>query len=698
MRLFNRFAAAPSLPRQRGTTGPAPHLQICAHTDDDLYFMTPDLLQSVEAGVPIVSVYLTTGEADGINLAMDDPARKTAVPDFAGYTAARQHGIRAAYAAMVTGSRRAPWQRSTLKVRDGVTAEISTLGENRVVLIFLNLRTGHGAAGSSIIGLWRETSADLATLRPTDSPIPAKSDGRRMTRSAVIDTLADLLKHYAPSVVRIMNPDPDRTAIDQKTGEITYADNPDHTATAFFAMAALDVYERTEPEQPPAVESYLGYCNKLRPNNLSAQQAARKFSYLSVYGGEDGHDCERPPGLCGDRPLGNRAYNRFYGQSTSYRWQPSTSWLQQRADGRLTAFGVRGGRPVMWTQDRPGGESWSGPEPLGQWPAAEGRCLSRLDAVRDASGRIHVIAVRARVGAAPERQQRDLMHVVQDAHTGAFGAWTDLQSPYSTAAQHEPRRRALGMPIVAVTGNHVRVVIRNFGGGLSTRLLTEDGWQPWDDLQGGALEGAAAVTLRRGTVEFYATSRMIGMGMLRWHQRTPGGAFERDYGTQLARPAAPVTLVEQSDGSLLMFSRQPGTGWVLANRQDGQGGIWDTQPEIADTTPGFGPLAHAVLPTGEAALVQRSDDHGLTLSIQPLDGSPLTHEWTPLGGSPFLHAPSAALDAAGNLVVAHLDAQARLNTLTLPAATGYRPSQTPTWSPHPTTDREPDRTTAPVRA
>lgn len=696
MRLFNRFTAA-SVPHQRGSAGPAPHFQVCAHTDDDLYFMTPDLLQSIEAGVPMVSVYLTTGEADGINLAMDDPARKTAVPDFAGYTAARQHGIRAAYASMVTGSRRATWQRSTLKVRDGVTAEISTLGD-RVTLIFLNLRTGHGANGDSIIGLWKKTSADLATLRPTDSPIPAKSDGRRMTRDAVVGTLTDLLQRYAPSVVRIMNPDPERTAVDAQTGEVTYADNPDHTATAFFSLAALDAYERTGPEPRPAVESYIGYCNKLRPNNLSAQQAAKKFSYLTVYGGEDGHECEKAPGLCGDRPLGNRSYNRFYGQSTSYRWQPSTSWLQLRADGRLTAFAVRGGRPVMWSQDQPGGETWSGPEPLGQWPGDDGRCLSRLDAVRDASGRIHVIAVRARFGAAPEQQQRDLMHVRQDAATGAFGAWTDLRSPYSEAAQHEPRRRSLGMPIVAVSGNTVHVVIRNFGGGLSTRVLDEDGWQPWGDLRGGALEGAAAVTLNKGTIEYYATSRMIGMGMLRWHQTTAGGAFERDYGTQLARPAAPVTLVEQSDGRLMMFSRQPGTGWILANRQHTAGGVWNTQPEITDTTPGFGPLAHAVLPTGEAALIQRTDDHGLSLTLQPLDGSPLCHQWTPLGGSPVLQAPSAALDARGNLVVAHFDAQTRLNTLTLSSTTGYQPRDTPAWSAHPGIDPHPHRVAVGTRS
>ncbi|MFG2146153.1 PIG-L family deacetylase [Streptomyces sp. NPDC048696] len=680
MRLLKRFTT-PSLPQPRQPETAAPHLQICAHTDDDLYFMTPDLLQSLQSGVDVVSVYLTTGEADGINLPTDDPGRKTAVADFAGYTAARQHGIRAAYAAMVTGNRRAEWQRSTMKVHDGVSVEISTLGDGRVTLIFLNLRTGHGTNGESILGLWRGLNARLDTLRPTGSPIPAKSDGRAMTRDGVIDTLTDVLRTYAPSVVRVMNPDPERTGVNKETGAITYADNSDHTAAAFFALAALEAYEKTKPVCPPAVESYLGYCNKLRPNNLSAQEAARKFSYLAVYGGEDGHECREAPGMCGDRVLGNRSYNRFYGQSTSYRWQPSTSWLQQRSDGRLTAFAVLGGRPVMWTQDRPGGTTWSGPEPLGQWPRGEGRCLARLDAVRDAGGRIHVIAVRATVGATPEQHQRDLLHVVQDSVTGEFGTWTDLKSPYGTSAEHEPRRRALGMPVVAATDKGIQVVIRNFGTGLSSRVYTPSGWEPWGDLQGGALEGAAAVTRGDGAVELYATSRMIGMGMLRWYQQTPSGPFQRDYGTQLARPAAPVTLMEQSDGRLMMVSRQPGTGWVLVNRQREAGGSWDTQPEIADTTPGFGPLAHVRLPGGEAALIQRTDDSGLSLSLQPLDGSPVRQRWIPLGGGPLVHAPSAALDAEGRVVVAILDTQARLSTLTLDPADGFEPGGTG-WSVH----------------
>lgn len=42
-------------------------LQVLAHPDDDLYFMNPDTSQAVAAGIPLVCVYVTAGEADGVN-------------------------------------------------------------------------------------------------------------------------------------------------------------------------------------------------------------------------------------------------------------------------------------------------------------------------------------------------------------------------------------------------------------------------------------------------------------------------------------------------------------------------------------------------------------------------------------------------------------------------------------------------------
>ncbi|OKI02614.1 hypothetical protein A6A06_16530 [Streptomyces sp. CB02923] len=699
MRLFRRPVTSAFPSRPDGQDGPAPHLQICAHTDDDLYFMSPDLLHTVRAGLPVVSVYLTTGESDGYNLATDDAARKTTEPDYPGYTAARQHGIRAAYAAMHTGSRRAAWTRTRVCVREGVTAETATLDDGHITLIFLNLRTCVALPEQKILSLWSEKIAELATLRPAGSPIPASHDGRALSRAGLIATLTDILCAYRPAVVRVMNPDPDRTAYNAATGTAAYCDNSDHTATALFSLAALRAYEQLDAAHRPAVESYTGYCNKLQPDNLSAQAAAEKFGYLAVYGGEDGHQCLKGPGECGDRPLGNRAFNRYYGQSTTHRWRGTTNWLQRREDGRLTAFAVLGGRPHMWTQDTPGGETWSGPVPVGDWPADDqGRCLPRLETVRDGQGRLHLVAARALVAPDPEDHRREIMHLAQEVPDGEFGTWQYLGSPHDDG--NAVRRRALGLPLAAVTASGgLQVIVRNSGTGLSARTAAGPGWGPWQDLFGGTLEGATAVTKRSGHTEIYATTRT---GMLRWYQQEPGGTVLRDYATLLPRPAGPVTLLEETGGRLLMISRQPGTGWLLAHRQHEPDGPWNAQPHLLDTTPGYGPVAATALPGGTTvALVQRRDDGTLALSRQPLDASPLHQRWTPLGGGPYIHAPATALDSAGRLVIATIGPDARLQTLTVDAGTAepvspgpakpVRASADAAWSTHrPTVEQAAD--------
>ncbi|MFD0429110.1 PIG-L family deacetylase [Streptomyces zhihengii] len=46
-------------------TGEARVMQIVAHPDDDLFFMNPDVAQTIEGGVPVTSVYVTDGDPSG---------------------------------------------------------------------------------------------------------------------------------------------------------------------------------------------------------------------------------------------------------------------------------------------------------------------------------------------------------------------------------------------------------------------------------------------------------------------------------------------------------------------------------------------------------------------------------------------------------------------------------------------------------
>lgn len=134
---------APGLP----VAGPRPALmmQILAHPDDDLYFMNPDTQQALAAGTPLVCVYLTAGEAAGLNRI---PGRGRPAPDKAAYSSARHQGLRQAYAAQLGLPMFTRWHRSVLGLAGGHRAEINTLvgGGRRVELIFLNTAMRIGAA------------------------------------------------------------------------------------------------------------------------------------------------------------------------------------------------------------------------------------------------------------------------------------------------------------------------------------------------------------------------------------------------------------------------------------------------------------------------------------------------------------------------------------------------------------------------
>ena len=64
-----------------------------AHPDDDLYFMNPDNEHVLRCGVTVVSVYVTAGEALGLNRMAGRPLPPQ---DKAAYSAARHQGLRQA--------------------------------------------------------------------------------------------------------------------------------------------------------------------------------------------------------------------------------------------------------------------------------------------------------------------------------------------------------------------------------------------------------------------------------------------------------------------------------------------------------------------------------------------------------------------------------------------------------------------------
>ena len=188
------------------------YMQVVAHEDDDLIFMSPDLDRSISAGATTVTVYVTAGEFGPGNHA--DRART------------RQRGIQNAYAAMAgvedgDDDTQNEWDRAAIAVSGGRLVERYSLrAKPCVALVFMNLPD----AGLSSLD---ENPANVVfTVVPTGGVVSASYGYQR---ADVVSVLRILLGQHQSTVLRYQDDAPDPR----------YAsDHPDHIAAAGMARDA----------------------------------------------------------------------------------------------------------------------------------------------------------------------------------------------------------------------------------------------------------------------------------------------------------------------------------------------------------------------------------------------------------------------------------------------------------------------------
>ncbi|MBB4763152.1 PIG-L family deacetylase [Amorphoplanes digitatis] len=618
-------------------------MQIVAHCDDDLYFMNPALHHAISAGAPITSVYLTAGEADGRNVAYGVPDRSSHPVDHAGYAAARRNGIRSAYAEMATGDRDSPWRTEPARYA-GVNVDVAVLiAVPRIRLVFVSL-VGQEAATAgdppqAIDSLWTGEIPALATLVPTGGAVTRK---QKVSRDGLLDLLQEILAEARPTVVRIMDPDPDHKTYDR--GEITYSDHAGHTAAAHFALHAVRRFERSNGRFP-LVESYRGYYNRHWPRNLTEAAFATKRQILDTYGGTHG---DRTAEIgCGDYLVGDQAHTTGYGQSTTQRYPGSASWLRLQPNGRLAAFAVIAGDVHLWQETKPGARTWTEPVRLGG-----GDLAPHLDVVAGPDGRLHLVGVRQPLTPSPRGQHRTLVVASQAEPNGSFGGWTELGNPAGRSADRTLRMREMGMPVAAVRPDGMlQVFVRNFGRGVSSRTQTgPKSWGPWSDLGGSRVqEGLAVATGRSGRLSLFAGTNN---SVLVWNQEEDG-SFAPPAALLRREATGPVSVAREHDGRLLLVYRAGGHGEVTILRQAREG-AWPTVPAVIDGEGGFGPVAAFSAPgkDGETLLAHRNDQGTLSVSRQPT-GKGMSQSWS-AAGAMFVRTPAIATDAAARFVIAAL--------------------------------------------
>ncbi|MER5768009.1 PIG-L family deacetylase [Streptomyces sp. NPDC001985] len=635
-------AADPAPGLRIATSGRAQLMQILAHPDDDLYFMNPDTQRMLDAGVPLVCVYVTAGEHTGVNRV---PGQRGEVrADTRAYSSARHQGLRQAYATLLGLDKFTPWSKGIATLRGDRVAEINTLtqGSRRVELIFLNLPEHTRRRWAALPSLWNDRSLSVHTVLAQDSPV---RETVAYDYEGLLGVLVGLMQQYRPTVVHTLDPDPDIQLSDESTRrrdseQRGYSDHGDHTAAACFGWAAMVrwVAEATENGgQVPGfvTHAFRGYYGRHWPKNLPPRVLQEKAGHLVPYGGDPAWQCGNDAG-CGDygvgggRPLQNK---KGWVRSTHHRFPGARPAVSVDPGDRLAAYGVLGLRAVRWRETEAGSGQWGLPDDLGGGPLAPALGAAAL---RD--GRQLLFGLRiAALGGRGAANRREIVLLEQSTPGGRFLPWTGLGTPEHT----DDRSRRMGVPVaVTAPDGRVHLFVRTADRQVATRVRAVSGrWSPWRDLGGAPVQdGLSAVADTAGLVHVFGAGRD---SVRHWAQSVPGGEVSfRPEGIGPV-PGGPVAALPGRDGGVRLHYRTPATSTVTAVSVTGSGEV-TARP---DGMPGYGPVSAAAGPRGATALLSLGEDGRVRLRTG--GGVPAREGGAPALASPALLAGPHGATAVG---------------------------------------------------
>ncbi|MEU4031959.1 ricin-type beta-trefoil lectin domain protein [Streptomyces anulatus] len=241
-----------------------------AHPDDDLFFLNPEIRQTIRAGCPVDTVYLTAGD-DG------KKDRRKALE----YAGRREYGVRAAYAETAEAAnswKRADVRAEGLRVRSYRLADAARNADVR--LSFLDLHDGlpHGQESNSLLRLFQGTRRSITPFQGAGG----------YTEGRLLAALSALIRLSGAARVLTMDHDNASFAF-SLDGRV---DHSDHSIGArYFRRAG---YALGIP-----VSAYLGYSMSPLKANLTSAEYAEKDEVARWY--LSGRKC-RPTGTCANVP------------------------------------------------------------------------------------------------------------------------------------------------------------------------------------------------------------------------------------------------------------------------------------------------------------------------------------------------------------------------------------------------------------
>ncbi|HSX53092.1 MAG TPA: PIG-L family deacetylase [Patescibacteria group bacterium] len=248
------------------TSCPVPTIMnIVAHEDDDLLFINPDTLHSINAGDCVRTVYITAGDAGTGEL----------------YWLGRERGSEVAYSQMAHAD--SIWVQRIVKLADNQFITVANpRGNSKISLIFMHLPDGN-VKGQGFQGSHNES---LANLEAGKVRIIHAVDGQSSYSSEqLINGLKTLMFTYQPTEIRTQNP---------VNASTQYPDHSDHMAVGRYVQRTYKEYEKQQYDNNVTIplHFYIGYPIHQMPVNVFGADLAAKEAAWYAYSKFDGSVCQ----------------------------------------------------------------------------------------------------------------------------------------------------------------------------------------------------------------------------------------------------------------------------------------------------------------------------------------------------------------------------------------------------------------------
>ncbi|MDI2131712.1 PIG-L family deacetylase [Yinghuangia seranimata] len=226
-------------------------LNVVAHHDDDLLFISPQLVRDLQSGAHVRSLYFNASDYE----------------DYPKYMKDREEGIRQAYA-MAIGADPAGWRPQPYTAA-GVQATLWTLGD-RLSVLETRIPDGFRKTPPGAKRLWYLYAENMPIqTRPGDT-FPEQT----VDRTSLVAFLRAVVEEFRPGVVNTLDPVADLHG----KPDVEAGFHQDHIAVSRLVMLATERWAGA-----PNVVYHRDYTIDSEKDNLTKEQAAAKRALFHKY-------------------------------------------------------------------------------------------------------------------------------------------------------------------------------------------------------------------------------------------------------------------------------------------------------------------------------------------------------------------------------------------------------------------------------